>query len=143
MKTKINFSVLLLAICIMFCSFGSVVHADNEGLRYSSISDADLSAYVSASGLLSLEASYTGYSGITTGAKITTYVQKKTLGLFWIKVNNGQANNEWVDNLSGSSNDADHSLQLSSTGTYRVTASYTIYATSGNESFTLQRTVTY
>ena len=143
MKTKNNALILFLAVLVMFSALHQPVNAANEGLRYSSIKSAELYANANAAGLLSIDITYSGYNGITTGAKITTYVQKRTLGIFWTKVNNGQPNNEWVDNVSGSSNSISHSLQLSSSGTYRVTSAFTIYATSGNESFSLQRTITY
>lgn len=138
-----KFILFLLIASILINSLSLPVHAEAGDLRYSYIDSADLSAQITTAGLLSIEAFYFGYNEITTGAKITTYVQKKVLGLFWTKVNNGQPNNEWIDNCSGSSGGINHSLQLSSTGTYRVTCSFSIYATTGSESFDLQRTVEY
>ena len=125
--------LLFLTVLLMFSSLCQPVHADSEGLRYSYVSRADSIPSVDASGQLYIAISYVGYNGITTGAKITTYVQKRTLGIFWIKVNNGEPDNEWVDNVSGSSYNGDHELHLSSTGTYRITSEFTIYAATGSE----------
>ena len=66
---------------------------------------------------------YTGLSGKTTKVVITTYIEKKTLGLFWSRVENGQPNNQWVD--------TSYTFQLSSTGTYRVTVTYKVYGSGG------------
>ncbi len=135
--------VLFLTVLLMFSSLCQPVHADSEGLRYSYVSSAKSIPSVNSSGFLYIAISYSGYSGVTTGAKITTYVQKRILGIFWNRVNNGQPNNEWVDNVSGSSYNGHHELQLSSTGTYRVTTEFTIYAVSGSEPITCQNTVVY
>jgi hypothetical protein len=142
MKTN-KVIVLFFAVLVMISSFCQEACANSEGLRFSYVSSVKSVPAVDSSGNLYISISYTGYSGITTGAKITTYVQKRTLGIFWTKVNNGQPNNEWVDNVSGSSNSVDHELQLSSTGTYRVTSEFVIYATTGSEPITCQSTIVY
>ena len=142
MKTN-KVLVLFLAVLIMISASCQPAHADSEGLRYSYVSSVYSVPTVDSSGFLYIAILYTGYSGITTGAKITTYVQKRILGIFWTRVNNGQPNNEWVDNVTGSSYRGHHELQLSSTGTYRVTSEFVIYATTGSEPITCQSTIVY
>lgn len=78
-----------------------------------------------------------------TSAKIQTYVERKTLGLFWVKVDNGQPNKTWVDTSTSKTYSKNYTLTLTQTGTYRVTAEYTFYGSSGSESITRQVTVTY
>lgn len=96
------------------------------------------------SGVLYIHNDYTVPSGTGfTNAKIQTYVERRTLGLFWVKVNNGQPNNTWVDTSTSLSYGKNYSLTLTQTGTYRVTAEYTFYGSSGSETATRQVTVTY
>ena len=142
MKSKKNVAVLL-TVLVVACFVFHPAHAATEGITYSTVKSADVYANVNSGGLLSVSISYSGYNGITTGASITSYVQKQVLGLFWIKVDNGQPNNQWTDNVSGSSYFGSHTLLLSSSGTYRITAQFTMYATTGNESITRQSTIVY
>lgn len=86
---------------------------------------------ISDSGKLTVTNQYYGYDGTTTKAVITTYVEKKTLGFFWTRIDIGQTDNQWVDTLYGYKNSVAHSLQLESTGTYRVVSIFVIYGTGG------------
>lgn len=96
------------------------------------------------SSVLYIHNDYTVYSGTGfSSAEIHTYVERRTLGLFWVKVNNGQPNNTWVDTSTSLSYGKNYSLTLTQTGTYRVTAEYTFYGSSGSETATRQVTVTY
>ncbi len=96
------------------------------------------------SGVLKIHNEYTVPSGTGfTSAEIHTYVERKTFGLFWIKVDNGQPNKTWVDTSTSLTYGKNYSLTLPQTGTYRVTAEYTFYGSSGSETVTKQATVTY
>lgn len=96
------------------------------------------------SGVLHIHNEYTVSAGTGfTSAEIHTYVERRTLGLFWVKVNNGQPNNTWIDTSTSLSYGNNYSLTLTQTGTYRVTAEYTFYGSSGSETATRQVTVTY
>lgn len=76
--------------------------------------------------------SFNADSSVFTKAVITTYLEKRTLGLFWSKVNIGQTNDEWIVTTYDNSYVGSHSHQLAKTGTYRVTAEYVIYGTGGS-----------
>lgn len=96
------------------------------------------------SGVLNIHNGYTVPSGTGfTSSEIHTYVERKTLGLFWVKVDNGQPNKTWVDTSTSRNYTKNYSLTLTQTGTYRVTAEYTFYGSSGSETATRQVTVTY
>lgn len=86
---------------------------------------------ISDSGILLVDNQYYGFEGTTTKAVITTYIEKKTLGLFWTRVDIGQTDNQWVDTVYGYENSVSHSIQLESTGTYRVVTVFVIYGTGG------------
>jgi hypothetical protein len=80
---------------------------------------------------------YTGYSGITTGANITSTIQKRVALFFWSDVTS------WSDTSSEYSYSNEHSYQLSSTGTYRAVVQYTVYGTGGSPDIineTIERT---
>ena len=51
---------------------------------------------------------------------VTTYIQKKTLGLFWTTVDIGTSNKKWVDTSTDIYGQFVHQFQLKSTGTYRA-----------------------
>ena len=70
--------------------------------------------------------------GVTTGATITSYIEKRTLGLFWSKVDIGEANNEWVDVSTDYADAFVHEFWLEDTGTYRATVVYEISGTGGS-----------
>lgn len=96
------------------------------------------------SGILKIHNEYTVSSTMGfTRAEVHTYVERKTLGLFWVKVDNGQTDKTWVDISTALTHGKNYSLTLTQTGTYRVTAEYTFYGSNGAESITRQQTVTY
>lgn len=86
---------------------------------------------ISSGGKATVSVGYTGYKGITTHAKITTYVERKSLGLFWTRVDIGTSNNEWIDNPKEYQFSTSHSVVLSKTGQYRTVVIYTIYGFGG------------
>ena len=106
-------------------------------------SDASTSAYVS-SGVLYITNAYTikPNSGFSN-AEIHTYVERRVLGVIWVKVDNGQPDKTWVDTSTSTSYTKNYSLTLPQTGTYRVTAEFTFYGSYGSEPASDQATVVY
>lgn len=98
---------------------------------YNNVVSTDTFVSISNSGVIKTTNSYTGDRTVTTKAVITTYIEKKVLGLFWIRVDIGQVNDEWVDTIYNYEYTGSHSTQLPSTGTYRVTVKYIIYGSGG------------
>lgn len=88
---------------------------------------------ISSSGLSEVSVSYNGIKGTTTKVTITTYIQKKTLGLFWTKVDIGAENKEWIDTLTDVNGYISHKYQLSSTGTYRAVIKIVFSGTGGSD----------
>ena len=107
------------------------VHATEEITPYySNVSSAAVSASVSSDGLLEITNRYYGFQGKMAKAVITTYVEKRFLGLFWTRVDIGVDDNQWVDTIYDYTYVGAHAFQLSSTGTYRIT---TTFVFSGND----------
>lgn len=143
MNSKIKkITALLLLLIISMTIFILPTNAD-EPTRSKYYSNVTTTAGI-VSGVLNIHNLYivspsTGF----TSAEIHTYVERKTLGIFWVKVDNGQPNKTWVDTSTSKNYSKSYSLTLTQTGTYRVTADYTFYGSSGSESITMQKTVTY
>lgn len=73
---------------------------------------------ISSSGKVTINR-YTGFPLTTTKAVITMYIEKRTLGLFWTRVDIGEPDNQWVDTIKNYSYNGSRTYQLSSSGTYR------------------------
>lgn len=143
MSSQIKKITALLMFLIVSMTLFILPANANEPTRSKYYSSVATTAGV-VSGELNIHNTYNVSSGTGfTSAKIQTYVERRTLGLFWVKVNNGQPNNTWVDTSTSLSYGKNYSLTLTQTGTYRVTAEYTFYGSSGSETATRQVTVTY
>lgn len=127
-------SVLVLCLSVVpFCSVSAAAATQEEIMPlYNNVSTATANLSISDSGKMTINYKYTGSSGITTKAVITTYIEKKVLGLFWTRVDIGTTNDEWVDTINNYKYTGSRTHQLSSSGTYRVTVIYKIYGTGGS-----------
>ena len=112
--------------------------------RYSNLISAKTTATVSSSGLLVVRHRLEGIQGVTIRTDVTTYVEKKTLGLFWTRVDIGTEDNVWNIHIGSYVYDGTRQCQLSSTGTYRITSTYAVKGASGStETITSTYQVTY
>ena len=127
-------SVLVLCLSVVpFYSVSAAAATQEEIMPlYNNVSTATANLSISDSGKMTINYKYTGSSGITTKAVITTYIEKKVLGLFWTRVDIGTTNDEWVDTINNYKYTGSRTHQLSSSGTYRVTVIYKIYGTGGS-----------
>ena len=111
---------------------------------YNNTLSARTTISISSAGKLSIVNSYHGFQNVTTRAVITTYIEKKVLGLIWTKVDIGLPNDQWVDAVNNYYYTGEHTFQLSSKGTYRVTVSFKIYGSGGTaDEIERQETKTY
>lgn len=143
-KKRIATAILLMCMCIIpfypasaadkIVSGDTVNSETNEGItpRYNNVGSVDTQMSISSSGKMTINYSYRGFPSSTTKAVITTCIEKRTLGIFWSKVDIGQPNNQWVDTIANYTYAGTRTYQLSSAGTYRVTVTYKIYGTGGS-----------
>lgn len=75
---------------------------------------------ITSSGMSEIRITYEGIPVVMKKVTITTYIQKKTLGLFWTKVDIGTTDKQWVDTSTNIYGCFVHQFQLKSTGTYRA-----------------------
>lgn len=120
-------------ICLCVIPVFSVSAATQGDIMpyYNNVSNATANLSISSSGKMTINYSYVGSSGVTTKAVITTYIEKRFLGLFWKRVDIGTTNNQWVDTIKNYKYSGSRTYQLSSSGTYRVTVNYKIYGSGG------------
>lgn len=130
---RIFVAFLILCLSVVPISPVSAAVADGNEIMplYNNVSNASANLSINSSGKMTITYQYYGSSSVTTKAVITTYIEKKTLGLFWTRVDIGTTNDEWVDTRYESSYNGSRTYQLSSTGKYRVTVNYKIYGTGG------------
>lgn len=134
MKKECTLRARFSAILIIACVFSNIVisaFASEVMPLFNNVATVSNPVRISDSGKLTVTNQYYGFEGITTKAVITTYVEKKTLGLFWTRVDNGQTDNKWIDTIYSYEYSGSHSLQLESMGTYRVVTTFVIYGTGG------------
>lgn len=140
---KIVGIILLLAVLL---NLSAAVSAAGEITPYyNNVIKAETQATVSGDGMLTVRLTFTGIQGVTTGADITTYVEKKVLGLFWTRVEiSSNYDNAWHNTVASYRYDGIRQFQLTETGTYRVTSEYVISGTGGAaDEITATAQVTY
>ena len=128
-----RFLICLLCMLMLFSYVTIPAAAADDGIMpcYNNVISTRTQFNISDSGVATVTVSYTGVPGVTTGATITTKIQKRSLGLIWTKVDIGTTNNEWVDSTRVESYSTFHSVTLPDTGTYRVVVEYEITGTGG------------
>ena len=129
MKRRVLGCLLLI---IILCSIVCTVVASDITPYYNNTAGTSTNFVISSSGKATVTASYNAYRQYFSEATITSYIEKRTLGIFWTKVDIGEANNEWVDTSSNYYDNFYHEFYLDDTGTYRATVVYEISGTGGS-----------
>ena len=124
---------LIIAIILILSSSTSAFAVFSYEPKFNNTITASSVASISDGGLLTITNKYQG--------EITTYVEKKTMGFFWTRVDIGQPDNQWHDVIYNYMYIGDHTFQLASHGTYRITVIYVISGTGGDPD-TITRTTT-
>lgn len=133
MKSKFKKRLLsFVLVCIFFTTTASsVVNAQEISPRYNNVESASSIVDISNSGVISITNKFSANNSVFSKAVITTYIERKILGLFWSRVDIEQNDDEWVDTIYNNIYKGTHSHQLVKNGTYRVTVEYVIYGSGG------------
>ena len=136
---------LTLLICVLTTIFSTTPAYGNEIMpRYNNVSSASVNTVVNSNGTLTISYNYLGFSSTTSKAVITTYIEKQFLGIFWLRVDLGTTDDEWVQTVNSYKYTGTRTFSLPSTGTYRTTVIYKVYGTDGSsDEITCQDTITY
>lgn len=131
-----SFFSIILILCLtavpVFSVSATTIPNDEIMPLYNNTMSARIYAGVSNNGVLTISYKVNGFSDKTTKIVITTYIEKKTLGLFWTRVDNGQPDNQWVDTIYNYKYIGDRTFKLSSTGKYRIKVTYKVYGSGGS-----------
>lgn len=131
-KSIIKRMLSLIVMCTVMCSmFSFVVNATEITPRYNNVSSVSSYAEISSSGVITITNKFSANASVFTKAIIKTYIERKTLGLFWTRVDINQTDDEWDDVTYDNVYSGTHSHQLEKTGKYRVTVEYVIYGSGG------------
>ena len=131
----------LSAVILVITASTSAFAASPIETQFNNTVSARSSVSISDSGLLTVSNKYQGIRGTTTKGEITTYIEKKTMGLFWKRVDIGQPNNQWYDVVYDYMYIGNYTFQLQAHGTYRITVIYVISGTGGDPD-TITQTIT-
>ena len=124
--------VLVLCMAMIPMYSASAATPDEVMPCYNNTASTTTAMSINSTGKMTITYQYSGFESITTKAVITTYIEKKTLGLFWTRVDIGETDNQWVDTINSYRYSATRTGQLPSSGTYRVTVVYKIYGSGGS-----------
>ena len=99
--------------------------------RWSNADSCNLNFYILSDGTAKVTVDYVGAYGAFTNVTVTTYIQKRFLGIFWTTVDIGQPDNKWIDTSTDISDRFVHTVSLSNTGTYRAVIKIVFSGTGG------------
>lgn len=94
---------------------------------------ADMLFGITDTGLAEVSVDYIANSTSFTSIAVETYIQKRTLGFIWTKVDNGEVDKTWVDTSTAEDDYFVHHLQLDDTGTYRAVIKITFSGTGAED----------
>lgn len=145
MKSKAKrFCTLSLTLLLLVMSIAVPIKKASAAITYNNTYSATQSSSVNSNGKLSTQLSVTGIKGTTQRIETELYVEKRILLVFWSRVDIGCPNNVWTDAVNSYLYSNTFTHDLTSTGTYRVTVTYTVSGTGGTDDvITITKTVTY
>jgi len=128
MKFKVALTVMLSVVMLLSCSlpFAAALPETMEPMYNNTLRTTTIFR-LSGTNTATVEASYTGVNGITTGATITVKVQH-LVGYMWADVLGAT----WSDSITGYKGTVFHSVTLSEPGDYRAIVTYTVSGTGGS-----------
>lgn len=132
MNTWTKRGTLLILAALMLVVGMMIPYRNAEAaMTYNNTTDAYLSADIDTNGTLQATLLVNGKKGVTTCIEADLYIERKTLGIFWTRVDIGYNNNVWHDSTTSHYYNNSFSTDLVSNGTYRVVVSYTVHGTGG------------
>lgn len=130
-KTLKRLVTLTLAICCLMTPIALTAGAEEIQPRLNNTISTFTNMSITSSGQMNIAYSYTGFPGVTTHAIVTTFLEKRVLGIMWVGVDNGQPDGAWVDTFYLEDHAWGRTYQLSDPGTYRVRVHYAIHGSGG------------
>ena len=142
--THTRISVFALAVLLLAMSIYVPLNKAAAATTYNNTTNTGLTCSISSAGRLTANLLVTGIKGRTTRIQAELYVEKRFLLVFWSRVAIGYPNDLWTDSVNSYNYSNTFSTDLSSTGTYRVTVTYTVSGTGGaDDIITMTQIETY
>lgn len=126
MKKSVSLVLAIIVFLGITSIYGQKVDAADIMPRYNNTNFATTGLTISSSGLATIDLDCAGDYGVVTRITAETKLERKW-GIFWLDVDGG----EWTDTTTNRMLSKTHTLQLTKTGTYRVTVKYTVSGTGG------------
>lgn len=127
MKKVLSFVLAFIAVFSLVSFSVNNVNATNIEPRLNNTNSATTGIGINSSGKATISFACIGISGVTTRIVAETKVERKW-GIFWLDVDGA----EWVDTTTNRHLTKTYEIQLSKTGTYRVTTKFTVSGTGGS-----------
>ena len=93
MKKEGKIKKLILLVMLLSMMSMLVYQKSQAATMFNNMYSTYTNAIIASDGTMTIYESYDGIPGVTTRGELTTYIEKRILGIFWKKVNNGQPNN--------------------------------------------------
>ena len=116
-KRLISFAIL---VVMLFATENEIMP------RFNNLNTTEAIFVIDENGVATVSYTCIGYSGIATRIVVETKIEKKFLW-WWNDVDGAS----WTDESTEYYCVNDHSIQLTKSGTYRATVTYTVYGTGG------------
>jgi len=126
-KHKTTIATILM---ICFSIFAAQTISAKAAPRYVTPSYVSSTMAINDQGVMTITYQYSSDSSNTSKVEITTYIEKRTLGIFWTRVDIGTPDNQWTDTIYNYRYTGSRTYQLSDTGTYRTKVTYQFYNSS-------------
>lgn len=123
---------LLVLFCVCFVT-NLVLPVYAVDARLSHGVFTDMLFGITDAGLAEVSVDYEGNGTSFISATVETYIQKRSLGFIWTKVDNGEVNKTWIDTSTERVDYFVHHLQLEETGTYRAVIKITFSGTGAED----------
>lgn len=122
--TLILTAVILFTLAVI--PIAAVNYDDQVAPCYNNTMRATARFQIADDGLATITLNYVGHPSYVTGATITSYVQKSTSS-GWVDVSGAS----WIDEATAVTKTIQHTVQLTSRGTYRLVFEFEIRGTGG------------
>ncbi len=120
------FSFVMLAVMLFAMALPVFATENQVTPRYNNTGSTETVFLIDEDGVASVSFTCIGYKGITTRIVVETKIEKKFLW-WWNDVDGAS----WTDESNVHYCSNAHSIQLSKSGTYRLTITYTVYGSGG------------
>ena len=122
-----------MAVLCIFLVFSLSVPVSAVEARLSHGIRANMLFGITETGLSEVYVDYIGNESSFTSVTVETYIQKRSLGFIWTKIDNGEVDKTWVDSSTAVDGFFVHQLQLDDTGTYRAVFKITFSGTGAED----------